>query len=115
MNVSHTAFAAFIVAFAGAASAQEATPDHWISTGASSSLSRADVSAELAQARRSGEHARIDAEVPVLVADGSRSRVDVRDELARSRSSGEYARINAEVPSFDTTPRQPMFAARSGS
>jgi hypothetical protein len=85
---------------AATASAQEATPDTWISE-ASSTLTpaeaRANALAALAAERsqRGGIELTFASEVP-----STRSRADVVAELLRARESGEFQLINAEAPAF---------------
>ncbi|GAB4038988.1 MAG: hypothetical protein Fur0014_08330 [Rubrivivax sp.] len=93
-----TLIAASLFAFAGAAFAQEATSDAWMS--AAATKSRAEVLAELQQARASGLTKSWSAGyIEPLKATASRTAVA---SAARSaRASGELERINAEAWHFD--------------
>ena len=89
---------AFIALAAGAASAQEATPDTWINE-AKSTLTREQVRAELAAAvaATKGKHPWADVRFFADAA-STRTRGEVVAELLRARESGEYDVINAEAP-----------------
>lgn len=83
---------------AGAASAQEATPDVAVSTGA---LSRTSVQADAVRSVRAGdqhEARQIDL-APAQTA--QRSREAVRAEAVAALRSGEITRLNAETWGFD--------------
>ena len=88
--------------------AQEATPEP---VAAVSSLTRAEVRAELERASKNGEmkvfRTGYIGEVAV-----SRSRAEVIVELQRARASGEWAAINAEVhePVARPHPAAPLVA-----
>jgi hypothetical protein len=89
----HIAAAVFAV-FGAAAVAQEATPDTWMNVGAVKS--RAQVQAELAQARADGTiKATSLGYLPRI--ESTKTRQQVRAELLAARASGEYAAINAEA------------------
>jgi hypothetical protein len=86
--------AALTAAAAGSAFAQEATPDTWQQT--ASTLSRADVAAELAAARASGlTRAWSAGYIEPLRSQALRSEVQARTLQAIER--GELKAINAEV------------------
>jgi hypothetical protein len=108
MNTKQTfiAIAATLSLAAGSAFAQEATPDTW--THVSTTKSRADVSAELTQARASGltrswSAGYFEPVTSVL------SREAVRAETVRAIRSGELDAINAEVYAF--VPAHPVRVA----
>lgn len=84
----------------GAAFAQEATPDTWLQT-AKSTQSRADVSADLAAARKAGLTKSWSAgymERPGSTA----ARADVKAQTVKAIRSGEVKAINAEAFSLRT-------------
>jgi len=96
MNARKTLIAAVTMAFAGIAAAQEATPDTWLHE-AQMSKSRAEVQAELAQARKDG----------TIGASGSsynfvarakivKTRDEVKAELAQAKASGEFDMLNRD-------------------
>lgn len=87
---------------AGAAVAQEATPDTWIAAGATTK-SRADVQAELAQARRDGSIKAASAGYLPRIA-STLSREQVRADVAAARASGELAALNGEVYGLRAAP-----------
>jgi len=95
---------------AGAAFAQEATPDTWLQA-ATSTKSRTDVSAELAAARKSGLTKSWSAGYmePVRT---HLVRAEVKAETRRALASGEVKAINAEVYSFN--PAKPQQLAQAG-
>lgn len=96
---------------AGAANAQEAEPDTWL-LAAKSTLTRAEVQAELARSRASGEYAQINAEAVAFVpATTMRTRAEVVAELMAAKASGEYHAINAEVAPFPALPTRVTFYA----
>jgi Domain of unknown function (DUF4148) len=108
MNAKQTfvAIAATLTLAAGSAFAQEATPDTWLQ--AAATKTRADVSAELVQARASGltrswSAGYIEPVKSVL------SREAVRAETARAIRSGELDAINGEVYAFE--PAHPVRVA----
>lgn len=112
MNQRHCLMACALAALgAGAASAQEAAPDTWI-TEAKSVTSRAEVQSELARARVSGEYVQINAEAPRFApATATRTRAEVVAELFQAKASGEYDLINAEATPFPATrPRRTFYA-----
>jgi hypothetical protein len=85
---------AILAVFGTAAIAQEATPDTWMNV--SAEKSRAQVQAELAQARADGTiKATSVGYLPRL--QSTKTREQVRAELLAARESGEYAAINAEA------------------
>lgn len=88
-------------AIAGSAFAQEASSDAWMN--AASTKSRAQVQAELKQARADGSMKTMSAGYlnPVL---NAKSRDAVRAETLAAARSGELARIDAEAASFDRAP-----------
>lgn len=99
---------AFAAAFAALASsqavlAQEATPDTWISA-ASSTKTRAEVTAEFLVARQNGglRFARAGYMEPSA---GGAQREAVRAETIAALRSGEIARMNAEVPALNSPAR----------
>ena len=82
-----------------AAFAQEATPAPEFSR--PSTLTRAEVKADLMRSQANGDYARIVAEGQEAihthaVAPSTLTRVEVTAELKRAQASGEYARIAAE-------------------
>lgn len=102
MNVSRLAIVALFTSMVGmAATAQEATPMPAPET--SAPLTRAEVRAELARARASGEYDRITAEawqagpVGASTAFGGLTRAQVRAELKCAQDSGEYRRLQSEA------------------
>jgi Zn-dependent M32 family carboxypeptidase len=93
--------AASALAFAGTAFAQEAGSDTWMN--AASSKSRAEVQAELQQARASGITKSWSAGyMDKLVS--SQSREQVAAAVRSARASGELDRINAEAFQHDRNP-----------
>jgi len=82
-------------AFGSTAYAQEATSDAWMQQ--ASTETRAQVVAELQQARANGE---MRAYQPGYIepAHSVETRAQVKADLREAIASGEYARINAEVP-----------------
>lgn len=92
--------AALLLAAVGAASAQavRSQDDHYWFANAVSTKSRAQVVAELAQARASGEFDRLTSEVGSLndTVKSTKTRDEVRRELAEARANGEYDRLNSE-------------------
>ncbi|MDH4391446.1 MAG: DUF4148 domain-containing protein [Aquabacterium sp.] len=95
--ITIAAIAAASLLSAGAAFAQEATSDAWMQT--TSTKSRADVSAELAAARKSGLTKSWSAGYmePLRTSD---LRSTVRARTLQAVQSGELAAINAEVYNF---------------
>jgi hypothetical protein len=77
-----------------AVAAQEATAEP---AAPPSSLSRADVRAELAAAKANGGMAVFRAGY-IGSAPSVRARADVQAELKQAQASGEWARLNAEAP-----------------
>jgi hypothetical protein len=100
------------VALMGAASAfaQEATPDTWINE-AASTKSRADVNAELRQARRDGT-SKFGSAGYMERSDAGRTRLQVQAEVIAARRSGELAEINAEAHAFGTPSAPSALAGR---
>ena len=93
---------------AGAAFAQEATPDTWLQV--QSTKSRADVSAELTAARQSGLTKAWSAGYMEPVR-SSALRATVQASTLQAIASGELKAINAEVYSF-TPAAAPTLAAK---
>lgn len=113
--------AALLIAAAGAASAQNvrSTDDHAWFANASSTKTRAQVVAELAQARANGELDRGNGETTgfqdLSVAKSTKTREQVRQELAEARANGEYDRLNSEDYAFGLPVRQTRtVSTRSG-
>ena len=104
------AFAAFALATLGTA-AQAQGVNQFIDD-ARSMKSRAEVRAELAQARADGSIRATAANYDFVVATRpQKSRDDVRRELEMARAGGELAEINAEAYGFTGTP-MPRVAQR---
>ena len=78
--------------------AQEATPDTWRDV--QLSKSRAEVQAELAQARADGSIKFSSAGYIEKIA-APKTRTEVRNQAELARASGELAAINGEVYAFD--------------
>lgn len=99
-TVVATAIALAAAFGAGIASAQEATSDAWMN--AASTKTRAEVMAELQQARRDGTIRAWSAGYiePVKTA---RLRAEVVAATLAARDSGELAAINAEAPAITPT------------
>ena len=97
-KIAASALALSFVVAAGVASAQEATPDTWI-TEAKSVKSVAEVRAELAQARADGSIKAVSAGY-IEKSAGQKTRAEVRAELAAARLSGELAATSAEAYAF---------------
>ena len=91
---------------AGTVFAQEATPDTWLQA-AKSTKSRAEVSAELAAARKSGLTKAWSAGYMEPVRSQA-LRAEVRAQTLRAIESGELAAINAEVYSFKPAAAQAL-------
>jgi len=107
--IAIAAIAAAALFSAGTAFAQEATPDTWLQA-VNSTKSRAEVSAELAVARKSGltkswSAGYIEPVRTHLV------RAQVKADTQRALASGEVKAINAEVYSF--TPAKPVQVAQA--
>ena len=103
------ALATFAIAAAsGSAFAQEATSDAWMN--AASTKTRADVMAELKQARADGSIKAVSAGYlnPIV---SQKSRADVRAEVLAAARSGELERLDAEAYAFDGQ-RAPAQATR---
>lgn len=85
-----------VLAFAAAASAQEANSDAW--NHATGSVTRQQVQAELAQTRQTGaiETGAVNYDF-VGAAASTKTREQVRAELLAARNSGEHRQINAEA------------------
>ncbi len=101
---------AAVAAFSGtAAFAQEATSDAWMN--AASTKTRAEVQAELQQARADGS-IRFSRAGYIETLKSTKSRDAVTAETLAARSTGELAHINAEV--YGYVPAQaPMLASVS--
>lgn len=107
MNI-RTLVAALSLVAAGGAFAQEATVDPRVPT--ASTVTRAEVRAELNRARAAGELVVNEADYGRLPrTPGAASRDAVRAELAAARASGEWHTLGAEAYDFaaarHTTPR----------
>ena len=90
---------AAVAAFAGtAAFAQEATSDAWMN--AASTKTRAEVQAELQQARADGS-IRFSRAGYIETLQSTKSRDAVKAETLAARSSGELQHINAEVYGYE--------------
>lgn len=90
---------AAVAAFAGtAAFAQEATSDAWMNS--ASTKTRADVQAELQQARADGS-IRFSRAGYIETLKSSQSREAVKAETLAARKTGELAHINAEVYGYE--------------
>ena len=99
-----------IAAFATTgAFAQEATPDTWMNTGLSGKT-RAEVSTELAAARKSGLTRSWSAGYMQPLRN-SALRATVRASTLQALQSGEIAAINAEVYSFTPVTAQKLAQA----
>lgn len=81
--------------------AQEATPDDWLKIG--STKSRAEVQAELQQARQDGTMRRLRAGYNETI-NFSKARAQVAAETIAAQQSGELAAINGEVYAFERVP-----------
>lgn len=106
------AFAGFTIAMGSTvAQAQAIGFDPWM-TEAVSIKSRAQVRAELQQARADGS---IRATAPdynfAAASPAVKTRAQVMRELQQARATGEYAAANAEANVFDRAP-QPLVAGR---
>lgn len=93
------------VLLAAGAGAQEADSDAWM-TAEPSQRSRAEVRAELEQARAGGGYATMHAEAWMPGYGTVRERAAVVAELRHARASGDLERLNAEVYAFGRE-RQP--------
>jgi hypothetical protein len=93
----------FAIGFAGAVSAQEATPDGWMNV--PSKASRADVVAAI---DHSGPR---HIELHFTNTPTSMSRTAVQQELSRARASGEYGLINAEASPLHRLPGPTLVGA----
>lgn len=101
---------AAVAAFAGtAAFAQEATSDAWMN--AASTKTRAEVHAELQQARADGS-IRFSRAGYIETLQSTKSRDAVKAETLAARRSGELAHINAEVYGYE--PSLATVLARAG-
>lgn len=109
MNTRSIIASALVLAFAAAgASAQEATPD--VPQPYAGNVTRAQVIAELQQARANGALLVSEQDRQAWPAFAStRSRAEVRAEVAAAAGSGELRALHAETNSFDG---RPEFAAR---
>jgi hypothetical protein len=89
--------------------AQEATPDTWMQTQATKS--RAEVQAELEQARKdgtigfTGSNYNFAARVPAV-----KTRAQVNAELMAAKESGEFHALNSEAYDFTGASRSPVYA-----
>lgn len=95
---THSLIAAVALAFAGSAFAQEATSDAWM--GAAATKSRAEVNAELQQARASGLTKAWSAGY-IEKMSSSQSRADVALAARTARANGDAERMNAEAWHFE--------------
>lgn len=107
-TLAAAAVAAATLFSAAGALAQEATPDTWLQQ-STSLMTRAQVSAELAQARASGLTRSWSAGYIETVRQ-PQLRATVKAQTLQAIASGEVAAMNAEVYSF--TPRQPRVLAQ---
>lgn len=89
--------------------AQEATPDTWLQQ-STSLMTRAQVSAEGAQARASGLTKAWSTGYIEPVRSNGQLRATVKSQTLQAIASGEAAAVNAEVYRF--TPRQPRVLAQ---
>ena len=95
---TRTLIAIATFAVAGSAFAQEATSDAWMD--AAATKTRAQVGAELKQARADGSIKAASAGyLPTVTV--SKTRAEVRAEVLAAARSGELARIDAEAYAFD--------------
>jgi hypothetical protein len=102
--------AALLAAVAGAAAAQEATPEAWLQI-ADTNRSREQVAAELAAAKRDGSIRSVSAGYDFVSRSPSlRSREAVRAETIAARRSGELAAVNAEAHAFAAHSQPPVKA-----
>jgi len=110
MTFTKQFLAASAIALLGtsAAFAQEATPDTWLQA-AKSTQSRADVSADLAAARKSGLTKSWSAGYMERLG-STAPRADVKAVTVKAIRSGEVRAINAEVYSFSRAPAQTLAA-----
>ena len=92
---------AFALLGATSAFAQEATSDTWQQVQATKS--RAEVQAELLQARKDGS-IKFGSAGYIEPLKSVRSRAEVRAEVAQARASGELDAINGEVYGFQPQP-----------
>jgi hypothetical protein len=97
MNTTSLIASLALVFAAGSALAQEAGSDNWMNAGATKS--RAQVQAELAQARADGS-IKFGALGYLEKAQGQWSRADVVASVHTAMANGEIHRINAEAQSF---------------
>lgn len=104
------AIAAASLLSAGAAFAQEATPDTWLAT-AQSTKSRADVSADLFAARKSGLTKSWSAGYMEPVRTHA-LRAEVKASTLQAIRTGELKAINAEVYSFTPAAAQTLASAK---
>jgi hypothetical protein len=115
MNTATTLIASVALAFAavGSAVAQEAGSDAWMN--AASTKSRAQVQAELAQARADGSIKAVSAgyiETLKPAATAALTRAEVVATVKAARASGELDRIDAEAWNFDGQRQAPAPATR---
>jgi uncharacterized protein YdbL (DUF1318 family) len=92
------AAAALTFAAAGPVSAQEAESDAWMH--AESTMTRAQVQADLARARQDGSLQQLSLGYLPSVGPVRRSRDDVVAEIAEARDSGAFERLQAEAHDF---------------
>lgn len=113
MKATHRLIATVVlaVAGAGAAFAQEATPDTWAQVAASKS--RAQVQAELQQARKDGSIKSWSAGY-IEPLRSVKSRDQVRAEFNAARASGELEAINGEVYGYTPVPAA-VYAKKAGA
>jgi hypothetical protein len=104
----HIIISVFAATLAGAALAQEATPDTWMNVPASKS--RTQVQEELQQARLDGSIGFTSEGYDFAARTASvKTRDQVRAELMAARESGEFAALNREVHAFGSV-RMPLYA-----
>jgi hypothetical protein len=102
--------AALLAAVAGAAAAQEATPDAWLQA-VDTNRSREQVAVELAAANRDGSIRSVSADYDFVSRSPSlKSREAVRAETMAARRSGELAVLNAEAHAFTAHSQPPVKA-----
>jgi Domain of unknown function (DUF4148) len=115
-SVFRPLIAASVLVVSGAAFAQEATPDTWISS-AQSTKSRAEVRAEFLQARAEGRIARNDSEEKRLAMDSFQSKKTRAQVIAETREAmrlGLIPRNEWDVMNIAPTPEQLQQVAAAG-
>jgi uncharacterized protein YdbL (DUF1318 family) len=95
---------AFAVIGTTPAFAQEATSDAWMA--AAATKSRAEVQAELQQARTSGQM-RVFRAGYIEPLKASKSRAEIVAETLAARDNGQIEQIDAEAYAFSAQPQQP--------